>query len=241
MEIVLAYLAGLLTLINPCVLPVLPIVLGSALQASPRGPLALAGGMALSFTVLGMIVAAAGFALGLSEESVARAGAVLMLLFGLVLLVPRASAVFAGATGGIAAGADARIRGIEGTGAATGAGGQFLGGLLLGAVWSPCVGPVLGGAIALAASGQDLGHAALIMAAFAAGVGTLILGLGYGARGLLLRHRGGMQALARLARPALGVMFILVGTAILFRLHHLAEAWALRVLPPWLTELSVAF
>ena len=49
LELVLAYGAGLLTLINPCVLPVLPIVLAGSLQASRYGPLALAGGMSLSF------------------------------------------------------------------------------------------------------------------------------------------------------------------------------------------------
>ncbi|TMV51775.1 cytochrome c biogenesis protein CcdA, partial [Thioclava sp. BHET1] len=47
MELILGYAAGLLTLINPCVLPVLPIVLASALQASRFGPLALAAGLSL--------------------------------------------------------------------------------------------------------------------------------------------------------------------------------------------------
>ncbi|PJE27680.1 Cytochrome c biogenesis protein CcdA [Pseudooceanicola antarcticus] len=237
MEIVFAYLAGLLTLINPCVLPVLPIVLGSALQASPRGPLALAAGMSLSFVSLGLLVSGFGYALGIDEVLVGQIGASLMIAFGAVLLVPRFSHAFASATGGIAAGADQRITRIE----ATGARGQFLGGLLLGAVWSPCVGPTLGGAISLAASGESLMRAGVIMLGFAAGVSTLILGLGYGARGLLARHRAGLQRFAQTARPLLGVLFIAVGLAILFRLHHLAEAWALRVLPPWFLDLSVAF
>ena len=189
MELILAYLAGLLTLINPCVLPVLPIVLGTALQASPRGPLALAGGMALSFVVLGVVVTGFGFALGIDERLVSQVGATLMILFGLVLLLPRASAVFSMATAGVASGADARIGRID----ATGAQGQFLGGLLLGAVWSPCVGPTLGGAIALAASGESIARAAAIMTAFSGGVATLVIGLGYGARGLLTRHRAAMQ------------------------------------------------
>ena len=58
MDIILAYLAGLLTLINPCVLPVLPIVLATALQASPLDPAALAGGMSLSFVTIGVGVSA---------------------------------------------------------------------------------------------------------------------------------------------------------------------------------------
>ncbi|NIZ10425.1 cytochrome c biogenesis CcdA family protein [Pseudooceanicola sp. HF7] len=237
MDMLFAYLAGLLTLINPCVLPVLPIVLGSALQASPRGPLALAAGMSVSFVVLGLVVSSFGYLIGLTEEVVARIGAVLMLGFGAVLLVPRFNMAFQTATAGISAGADARIsrQGAEGWQ------GQFLGGLLLGAVWSPCIGPTLGGAISLAASGQGLGRAALIMIFFAAGVSTLIIGIGYGARGLLTRHRAGMQRFARIARPVLGALFIAVGLAILFRLHHAAEAWALQTLPDWLVDLSVRF
>ena len=54
MDLFFAYIAGLLTLINPCVLPVLPIVLATALNADRRGPIALAAGMSLSFVTLGM-------------------------------------------------------------------------------------------------------------------------------------------------------------------------------------------
>jgi len=236
MELILGYLAGLLTLINPCVLPVLPIVLGSALQASPRGPLALAAGMAISFVVLGVTVAGFGYALGLDSETIAQAGAVLMIGFGVILLVPRFSTAFSTATAGFAAGADTRISQIESTGAR----GQFLGGLLLGAVWSPCVGPTLGGAISLASQGGSLIWATAIMLAFAAGVATLILGMGYGARALLQRHQALMRRIAEVSRPAMGVIFVATGLAILFKLHHLAEIWALQNLPPWLLDLSVS-
>lgn len=237
MELIFGYLAGLLTLINPCVLPVLPLVLGSALQASPRGPLALAAGMALSFVVLGVAVAAFGYALGLDPEQIAQGGAVLMIGFGLILLVPRFSAAFSTATAGIAAGADSRIDRIDSTGAQ----GQFLGGLLLGAVWSPCVGPTLGGAISLASQGESLARATAIMVAFALGVATLVLALGYGARGLLQRHQAVMRRLAELSRPLLGAVFLLTGLAILFRIHHMIEAWAVEALPAWLIDLSVTF
>lgn len=237
MELLFGYIAGLLTLINPCVLPVLPLVLGSALQASARGPLALAAGLSVSFVVLGVGVAAFGYALGLDPEQIGQAGAVLMIGFGLVLLVPRFSAAFSTATAGFAAGADTRIDRIESTGAR----GQFLGGLLLGAVWSPCVGPTLGGAISLASQGESLARATAIMIAFALGVSTIVLALGYGARGLLRRHQPLMRKLAEVSRPLLGAIFLVTGLAILFRLHHLAEAWAVRSLPPWLLDLSVAF
>ena len=236
MELILGYLAGLLTLINPCVLPVLPIVLAGALQASPLGPVALAAGMSLSFVVLGITVSAFGFALGLTEDTVAQAGAILMVGFGLILLVPRFNLAFASATAGLASDADARIERIE----TTGLQGQFAGGLLLGAVWSPCIGPTLGGAIALAAQGDSLLWAAAIMVAFALGVSSLIIALGYGARTALQRRQALMRRIAEKSRPFMGIVFVIVGLALFFRLHHLLDAWLIGVLPAWLIDLSVS-
>ena len=161
MEIFLGYLAGLLTLINPCVLPVLPIVLATAIQAGRLGPVAVAAGMSLSFVALGLLVSVAGRSLGITEETVSNAGAVLMVAFGLVLLVPRFSASFATATAGFSARADARMDRSDRDRLS----GQFVGGMLLGAVWSPCIGPTLGGAISLASQGESLMRATLIMIA----------------------------------------------------------------------------
>lgn len=236
MEILLAYGAGLLTLINPCVLPILPIVLAGALQASRWGPLALAGGMGLAFVTLGFAVIAAGHLVGLTEARLAQAGAVVMMAFGLILLVPQASAGFALATAGVARQADAGMR----RSTLDGWQGQFLGGLMLGAVWSPCVGPTLGGAISLASQGQDLLRAFTIMLGFAFGIGTVIIALGYGARGALRRHMGVLQRFATAARPILGGVFFFVGLAIWMRWHHVAEAWLLDRMPIWLQDLSVA-
>lgn len=231
MEMLFAYGAGLLTLINPCVLPVLPIVLASALQTGRAGPLWLAAGMSLSFVTLGVAVTALGHLVGLTTDDIAQAGAALMVLFGVVLLVPRLSLAFSTATAGIAASADGRLDQIDRSTAR----GQFLGGLLLGAVWSPCVGPTLGGAIALASQGEDLWRAAGIMAFFAAGVSTLILGLAY-----LARTTGMLRRFASLSRPVLGAVFVAVGLMLLFRLHHVIEGWALDHMPAWLIDFSVS-
>lgn len=235
MEFIFAYGAGLLTLINPCVLPVLPIVLATALQASRFGPVALAAGMSLSFVVLGITITAFGRAIGLNEGMIAQGGAVLMIGFGLVLLVPQLSAAFSSATAGVASRADSGLDDVD----RGSLGGQFLGGMLLGAVWSPCVGPTLGGAISLASQGESLIKATLIMLFFAAGVSTIILGLGYGARSALQRRQALMRRIAIAARPLLGITFIIVGTLLLFKVHYILESWLLDVMPIWLQDLSV--
>jgi cytochrome c biogenesis protein CcdA len=236
MELFFAYAAGLLTLINPCVLPVLPIVLASALQANRNGPILLAAGMSLSFVALGMLVTVSGRALGVTPETVSNVGAVLMIGFGLVLLVPRFSEAFATATAGISAHADESYDQIEQSSVA----GQLAGGALLGAVWSPCIGPTLGGAIGLASKGESLGWATAIMVFFALGVSTVILALGYGARSVIQRRQAALRTLAVKARPIMGAVFVATGLAILFKFHHVIEIWALETFPPWLLDLSIS-
>ena len=236
MEFLFAYAAGLLTLINPCVLPVLPIVLVSALNASRMGPVALAAGMSVSFVTFGVLVTAFGRSIGLTQDLLAQIGAVLMVAFGLVLLVPAFARRFEMATAGMAGTADARMNDIDNSGLQ----GQFVGGLLLGAVWSPCIGPTLGGAIALASQGQNLGYVTLIMIFFALGVSTLILALGLGAREAIRTRAQSLRALAERSKPILGVTFIAVGMMLFFGVHHIIEAWALDVMPIWLQDLSVA-
>nr|WP_106161603.1 cytochrome c biogenesis CcdA family protein [Hasllibacter halocynthiae] len=233
MEPILAYAAGLLTLINPCVLPVLPVVLAASLQSARHGPAAMAAGMGASFILFGFVVAVFGRAIGLTPEGLTQIGAALMIGFGAVLLIPPLSAGFATATAGMAARADAAADG-------SGLGGQFAGGALLGAVWSPCIGPTLGGAIALASTGGSPGRVLVIMSAFALGVATIVLALGYGARAAILRRRDAMRRLSSAARPIMGGVFLLVGVALLMRWNHAIDAWLLDRLPHWLTDLSVA-
>ena len=195
-----------------------------------------AAGMSLSFVGLGMLVSTVGFALGITEETVSNAGAVLMIVFGAILLVPRFSAAFATATAGVATSADSQMDGLGPRGVS----GQFVGGILLGAVWSPCIGPTLGGAISLASQGESLAWAGAIMVAFALGVSTIILALGYGAQSAIRGRQAAMRRFAHAARPAMGVGFIAVGLMILFKVHHMLEFWALENLPAWFTDLSVS-
>ncbi len=236
MELVFAYTAGLLTLINPCVLPVLPIVLVGALNASRLGPLALAAGMSLSFVVFGVTVTAFGGAVGLTQETLAQIGAVLMMIFGVILVVPAFSRRFELATAGATSGAGGHLADMD----TSGVRGQFLGGALLGMVWSPCIGPTLGGAIALASQGQNLGWVTLIMIAFALGVSTLILAIGYGARETIRARSESLRALAERSKSIIGITFLLVGLMLFLGVHHIIEGLALQIMPIWLQDLSVA-
>ena len=236
MDLILGYIAGLLTLINPCVLPILPIVLATSLQAGRAGPLVLAAGMSLSFVTLGLFVAALGRSFGVTEETVSDVAAVLMIGFGLVLLIPAFSARFATATAGVATQADSGMDSMNRDGLT----GQFTAGVLLGAVWSPCIGPTLGGAISLASQGESLFRAGAIMVTFALGVSTIVLALGYGAQSVIRKRQATMRRLAVAARPVMGGVFVAVGVAILLKFHHVLEIWAIDYLPVWFTELSVS-
>jgi cytochrome c-type biogenesis protein len=81
----LAFAAGLLSILSPCVLP---IVLGAAVSAHPLGAVALAAGLVVSFTGLGLLLALVGFGLGIDAGMFRFAAATIMIALGVVLLVP---------------------------------------------------------------------------------------------------------------------------------------------------------
>jgi len=237
MELVFGYIAGLLTLLNPCVLPVLPVILIAALNQHRLGPLVLCGGLTVTFVTIGLFLASAGPALGLDDQIVSQVAAVMMILFGATLVVPFLSQRFAAVAGGATASLSNKSATYQGSGLT----GQFLTGLLMGAVWSPCIGPTLGGAIALASQGNNILWATAIMLAFAFGVSTIILILATVSREALLRRRDAMQRLSVYARPIMGWALIGLGVFILLGIHHMIEAWAVEALPFWFQDLSIRY
>ena len=237
MTFVWAYVAGLLTLINPCVLPLLPIIIASALQTSRMGPAALAAGLVISFTVFGVTVTAFGHLIGLHDYVLNQIAAVIMILFGLALLVPQANRLFSRLATPFANTADTRIGRLQNNGLT----GQATIGVLLGAVWSPCIGPTLGGAIGLAASGDDLAQAAFTMLVFGFGVATVLLALAYGSREVLASRQSRLRSLTPWARPIMAVTLLLVGVTLFLDLDKYIEIWLLDVMPVWLQDLSVRF
>ena len=119
--------------------------------------------------------------------------------------------------------------------------GQFVIGLMLGLVWSPCVGPTLGAATTLASQGQDLTQIALLMAVFGIGSGTPMLVLGALSRQTVVRMRGHMLAAGRGGKRVLGAVMLLLGLAILTGADKRFEAWAVDASPAWLTHLTTRF
>ncbi|MFI5013828.1 MAG: cytochrome c biogenesis CcdA family protein [Hyphomicrobiales bacterium] len=230
----LAFLAGILSCLSPCVLPMLPIVLGAAASEHRFGPVALAAGVAVSFVAIGLFVATIGFGIGLDTGVFRTAAAIVMISIGTVLAVPRLQVRLAAAGGPISNWADQRFGGISSSGVA----GQFGVGLLLGAVWSPCVGPTLGAASVLAAQGKDLFQVALTMLFFGLGASLPLLILGTVSRSALAGWRDRLLTVAKNLKVALGVMLIAVGVLIVSSLDKLVETLLVDASPQWLTDLT---
>jgi len=236
MELIFAFAAGVLTLLNPCVLPVLPLAVAAGFDAGRLGPFALAAGMSLAFTSVGLAVSLFGPAVGLAPEDVARTFSLLMVAFGVVLLIPSINAQFALATAGLA---NTATRGLmQHNGKSITA--KFIGGALLGAVWSPCIGPTLGGAIALASQGAELGRATAIMLAFSSGVSVIVIGLAFGVRGMMLRDNVFVAVASRWSKQLAGLAFVLVGLATFLGVTDLAAGALLSVMPAWLQDFTVS-
>lgn len=233
----LAALAGVLTMLSPCVLPLLPVIIGAATTQSRIGLVALAAGMVVAFTGVGVALLASGQLFGIGGELLRNGAAVLMLLFGLVLLSARLQGWFAAATTGMGNAAGSVLDRLQ----LRGAPGQFVTGGLLGIVWTPCVGPTLGAAIALAARGESLPQVSLVMVVFSAFAVLPLLLIGLVSRARFQRDRTRLMEFGARGRRWMGWGLVVVGVLVLTGLDKTLEAWALDVMPEWLNDLTVRF
>jgi cytochrome c-type biogenesis protein len=233
----LAFLAGILSILSPCVLPLLPIILGAAISEHKLGPLALACGLALSFTTIGLFVALIGFSIGLDTGFFKNIAAVIMILIGLLLIISQLQMRLAVAGGPLTNWVEQRFSGF----ATQGLRGQFSVGLLMGAVWSPCVGPTLGAASILAAQGKDIAQVALTMLVFGFGAGLPLLLLGFFSRETLMRIRNRLIFAGKKAKMIMGGLFCLIGVFILTGFDKKIETVLVNISPEWLTRLTTNF
>ncbi len=223
----LSLAAGMLAALSPCVLPVLPLVVGSAARGHRAGPLALAAGLVVMFTTVGLLLASLGARLPIDDAIVRYASATLLGLAGVVMmsaqLHDRVSGVFTPL-----ASAAARLSGRVGDGL----GGQFAVGALLGGVWSPCVGPTLGAALGLAGQSDSLGRAVLMLIAFGIGSATPLVATAYASRGMLTRRATLLRA-GRSGQTLLGGALLLTALLVWSGFDKAIEASLVDHLPSW--------
>lgn len=232
----LSVVAGMLSTLSPCVLPLIPILIGSALNAHRYGPVALASGLALAYALAGLFLATVGLMIGLDPVMFRNAAAGLLMLFGLVLLSEQLQDYFARAMAGISRSGQPLLGRLS----ADSLGGQFLLGALLGIAWSPCVGPTLGAAILLASQGKDLMQVSAVMALFGIGAAIPLIALGMMSHQLMLRVKNKLFTTGKVGKKLLGAVLVLLGLFIITGLDKVFEAWVLGNAPEWLSRLTVS-
>lgn len=235
--LLLGLLAGALTTLSPCVLPILPIVVLGAMDQHRLGPVALAGGMVMTFSGLGILLSGASWALDIEDETVRTGAAILLIVFGAILLSTLLQRRFAA----MATPVTGRLHNVLHRFTPDGLGGQFVLGALLGAVWTPCSGPTLGTAISLAANADNITKAAAIMFVFSIGAATPLVAIAYGSRQGLKSRKDLFMRFGRAAKPILGAILLLCGILVLLGMDKAIETTLVDIMPDWLTHLTTRY
>ncbi|WP_299592739.1 cytochrome c biogenesis CcdA family protein [uncultured Microbulbifer sp.] len=228
----LAFLAGIVGILSPCVWPLVPVVMTSANTGGRSGPLFMALGLACAFALAGTVLTMALISLGLDPVAFRTVAAILLILVALMLLIP--------SFGSWVSAQLSRVSGnVDGGGTTFGASapGQFIVGALLGLVWLPSVGPTLGAAIALASVGQQVPMAFAVMFTFGVGTAGALLVAAYFSGRLLDRWRGGIMSSGNRGKQILGGLLLVLGVMVLTGLDKVLEAFAVGILPDWVLTL----
>jgi cytochrome c-type biogenesis protein len=233
----LGLLAGALSTLSPCVLPLVPLLVAAAVNAHRWGALALGVGLALSFTLVGVFLATLGASLGLDPDTFRTVGAVILAMFGLILVVPKLQDLFARATSTLSNSGNQLLARMTVEGLV----GQFLVGVLLGIVWSPCVGPTLGAATTLASQGRNLAQIALLMLIFGIGAAAPLVLLGSLSRASMTKIRGRLLSVGKYGKQLFGFVLLILGVLIATGVDKSLEAWILNRTPDWLTAVTTKY
>lgn len=225
LDLVFALLAGIVTIAAPCTLPVLPILLGASIgQSSRTRPAMIALGFVVSFSAVALLLSAITRVFDFDPNVLRSGGAILLLLFGLLMIWPtpfeRLSVAIGGLLDSPAAGATRRDGSV----------GGFLLGTTLGLVWTPCAGPVLGSILTLVATSKDTAWASLQLVAYAVGAAVPMLGIAYGGQTATTRVRSLARYAPRL-QQAFGVVVIAFAIASYFQYDTLIVAWLTTFYP----------
>jgi cytochrome c-type biogenesis protein len=231
----LSVAAGGLTTLSPCVFPLLPLVLGGAVQGHHLAPVAMGLGMMLSFAGIGVVLGALGPALGIDADTIRVAGAAMLIAFALAMLVPALGDRFARWMLPIASAANAASTRLDGSSlhsaAALGA--------VLGLVWSPCSGPLLGSALTLVASEGGALRGGVVLALFGLGAAIPLVAVAYASRSGFMRARDWILARIERVRRGFAVLLGGMGIAILTGADKWVEARVLGWLPDAWVNLTI--
>ncbi|MDP5459328.1 cytochrome c biogenesis CcdA family protein [Alishewanella sp. SMS8] len=230
----LLLLAGMLITLSPCILPVLPVMASSGLAKHKLAPVFTGMGLAIGFALMGMLLHGLGSVLGLSDSITRPLFASLLVLFGLALVLPWFKQGSSGFFAPLAAKADQLATTLEQK-----PGGAFWLGLMLGAIWSPCAGPILGAALGLAGNSGSLVNAGVQMLVFGIGAALPLMAIAYLFAGSARRFLPKIAAGGEKARQVLGYSLLLVGLLILTGADQMILIWATDNLPDtWLNLIT---
>lgn len=231
----LSVAAGGLTTLSPCVFPLLPLVLGGAVQGHRLAPVAMGLGMMLSFAGIGVVLGALGPALGIDADTVRIAGAAMLIGFALVMLVPALGDRFSRWMLPIASAANAASTRLDGSSLLSAAAL----GAVLGLVWSPCSGPLLGSALTLVASEGGALRGGVVLALFGLGAAIPLVAVAYASRSGFMRARDWIMARVERVRRGFAVLLGGMGIAILTGADKWVEARVLAWLPDAWVNLTI--
>ncbi len=222
----LAFLAGVLTVAAPCALPLLPVVLGASATGGARTrPAFIALGFGLSFATVAFVFGSAQRLLGLEQQTIRDVASVLLVVFGVLMVWPAAYSRLSQAMSGWINRAAS-----VGDGAGPGPLGGLLVGASLGAIWTPCAGPVLATILTLVASQTAWTASAALIGLYALGAALPMLGIAYGGQWVFSRFRALSRHAYRL-QQVLGLTVIAVGVLTLLQYDTLVTLWLTGFFP----------
>jgi cytochrome c-type biogenesis protein len=224
-NLVLALLAGIVTIAAPCTLPMLPILLGASVgQTGKLRPALIALGFVISLSVAALLLSAITRVFDFDPNVLRSAAAILLLGFGLLMIWPAPFEWLSIRINGIAGSAASRRGNMEGNI------GGFVLGTTLGLVWTPCAGPVLGSILTVVATSKDAAWASTLLVVYAIGAAIPMLAIAYGGQAVTSRVRSIARISPKL-QQGFGVVVIAFAVASYFQYDTLIVAWLTAFYP----------